>query len=153
MASSPYNAVRTLNQRAIDNSKGYEAAANVVLNDFYVDDLLTPMETESEAMKLKTQLSALLGHGGFNLAKWCSNYDGIMEGENDAKLVTERDSTSVLGIVWKFNTDELQFKVQTREQPEILTKRIVTSEAARIFDSQGYVAPITVQARIFIQQL
>lgn len=55
--------------------------------------------------------------------------------------------------MWNYGTDEFQFKVQSRKQPDVLTKRIVTSEAARIFDPQGYVAPITVRAKMFIQQL
>lgn len=64
MTSSPYNAVRTLNQCAMDNGQQYERAANVVLNDFYVDDLLTSTESEPEAMQLKAQLIALLKLGG-----------------------------------------------------------------------------------------
>lgn len=39
MASSPYNAVKTVNQCAIDNRCQYPEAADVVLSDFYVDDL------------------------------------------------------------------------------------------------------------------
>lgn len=43
--------------------------------------------------------------------------------------------------------------MKTRIQPEEITKRIVTSEAARIFDPQGFVTPITVRAKFFIQEL
>lgn len=152
LASSPYNAVRTLTQCAIDNAEKLPHAAAVVQEDFYVDDLLTSLETELEAKQLKSELTALLQSGGFELTKWCSNYDVIMNEQIDSKLVTEQDSTSVLGLVWNFRTDELQFRVQQRTQPEIITKRLVTSEAAKIFDPQGYVAPVTIRAKLSIQE-
>lgn len=152
MASSPYNAVKTLNQCALDHGSKHFNAASAVLTDFYVDDLLSSRDSEAEALELKQELVALLKKGGFHLTKWCSNYAAIMNEELDAKLMTERDSTSVLGIIWNYRTDEFQFKVQSREQPAVLTKRLITSEAAKIFDPQGYVAPVTVRSKMFIQE-
>lgn len=153
LRSSPYNAVRTLNQCAYDHGQQYQQAAKIVLTDFYVDDLLTSMDTEAQALQIKGEVTALLKLGGFELTKWCSNYPAIMDAEVENKIMIERDSTIVLGIMWNYHTDEFQFRVQSREQPSILTKRIVTSEAARIFDPQGYVVPMTVRAKLFIQEL
>lgn len=76
-----------------------------------------------------------------------------MSEEVDSKIVHGQDSTSILGIVWNFKDDEFQFKVQKRAQPDIITKRVITSEAARIFDPQGYVTPVTIRAKLFIQEL
>lgn len=64
MKSSPYNAIRTLNQCACDHSQQYAQAAKIVLSDFYVDDLLTSMDTEIEAIQMKQQLILLLKLGG-----------------------------------------------------------------------------------------
>lgn len=153
MKSSPYNAIKTLNQCATDHEQHYGQAAKIVMNDFYFDDMLTSMDTEAEAIRMKEQVTNLLKLGGFELTKWCSNQASVMEREVADKLMIERDSTSVLGIVWNYHTDKFRFKVEARAQPDVLTKRIVTSEAARIFDPQGYVAPITVRAKIFIQEL
>lgn len=151
MTSSPYLAVKTLGQCAADNATEFPRAAEVVSRDFYVDDMLTSTEFADELVKLKGEVIALLSKGGFELAKWRSNCEAIMEEESDPKIMTEQNSTSVLGIVWNYRTDEFQFKVQNRQQPDVITKRIITSEAARIYDPQGYLAPITIRARWFIQ--
>lgn len=88
------------------------------------------------------------------MAKWRSNCNAIMTEEQiEAKDVKEQDSTSVLGIMWNYKDDEFQFKVQHRDQPQVITKRIMTSEAARIYDPQGYVTPITIRAKLYIQEL
>lgn len=73
MASSPYNAIKTLIQCAQDNSEEFPRAAQAVQNDFYVDDFLSSVETSSEAVILKAEVIALLRNGGFELAKWRSN--------------------------------------------------------------------------------
>lgn len=70
-----------------------------------------------------------------------------------SKVVVEQDSTSVLGIVWNFKEDAFQFKVQSRTQPEEITKRVMASEAARVYDPQGWVTPITIRAKLFIQEV
>lgn len=76
-----------------------------------------------------------------------------MSEDGELEALTEQDSTSVLGIMWNYRTDEFQFKVHSRSQPDVLTKRLVTSEAGRIFDPQGYLAPITIRSKLFIQRL
>lgn len=53
MVSSPYNAVKTLKQCALDNTTEFPRAARTVKSDFYMHDLLTSVETEIEAITLK----------------------------------------------------------------------------------------------------
>lgn len=153
MASSPYLACRTLIQCAIDNETEWPVAAQVVQIHFYMDDLLTSVEDERRAVNLKGEVIALLKNERFGLAKWCSNCKEIANNCAKDKNVNEQDSTSLLGVWWNPREDEFRFKVQNRSQPEVLTKRIITSEAARIFEPQGYVAPVTMRAKLFIQEL
>lgn len=153
MVSSPYNAMKTLIKCALDNAEEFPRAAKVVQSDLYVDDLLTSVETKAEAVTLKAEVIALLEKGQFELAKWRSNCEPIMSVVVDEKVVSEQDSTSVLGIVWNYRDDEFRFKVQGRSQPEVITKRVMTSEAARVYDPQGYVTPITIRAKLFIQEM
>lgn len=153
LASSPFNAVRTLNQCALDHEAEFPQAAQTVRDDFYVDDLLTSAESVEEAITMKKNLIALLRKGGFELTKWRATCNSLMTEDNESKLVQEQNSTSVLGIIWNYRSDEFQFKVQSRVQPDNITKRVVSSEAARIFDPQGYMAPITIRAKMFIQEL
>jgi hypothetical protein len=62
--SAPFLAVRSLQQLTIDtkqtNSRWHMA---VILNNFYVDDVLTGADSEPEAFKLREQLVQLLKNG------------------------------------------------------------------------------------------
>lgn len=109
--------MRTLVQCADDNTTEFARPARVVKDDFYVDDLLTSTHTKQDAAGLKCELVTLLSNGGFEFSKWHSNCVEIVTGDCNTKLVSEQDSTSVLGIIWNHHTDEFQFKVQTRTHP------------------------------------
>ena len=69
VTASPYLAMRSLQQTAHDHQKLYPIAAPLVLNSFYVDDLLTGAETPEQALKVFRSLRGLLGMGGFDLRK------------------------------------------------------------------------------------
>lgn len=152
-AAAPFMAVSALNQCAKDFQQEYPRAANVVRNNFYMDDLLCAVDTEAEAMSLKQELTELLAHGGFELSKWTSNSAIVVSQDPAFKSMCEKDSTSVLGVSWNHHQDEFQFQVKERVQPAKLTKRVIASESARIFDPQGYLAPVTIRAKLLIQQL
>lgn len=62
-------------------------------------------------------------------------------------------TASMLGVVWKYRIEEFRFQIIDRKQPELITKRVITSEAARVFDQQGYWTPVTIRAELFIQEL
>lgn len=152
LRSSPYLAVKTLRQCALDNAKEYPTAAAVVLNDFYVDDLLTSTDTVAQAVMLKEELINLLDKGSFELAKWRSNIAQLFEDEEPCKIVEASENTSVLGLKWDYKEDEFCFEFVPRTQPDVITKRYITSEAAKHYDPQGWIAPKTMQAKLFIQE-
>lgn len=84
-------------------------------------------------------MEACLASGGFELAKRASNAEVI--------------PTSVLGLKWNPRTDMLQFKA--REMAEIcdVTKRIVSSDAAHLYDPNGYATPVLIMAKVLLQDL
>lgn len=59
----------------------------------------------------------------------------------------------MLGLVWEPESDCLHFKVNLDEQKNHITKRIVASQGARLFDPNGYITPITIRSKIFMQNL
>lgn len=152
-AAAPFMAVSALNQCAEDFKNKYPRASQIVKNNFSMDDLLCAVETIQEVHELKQELIDLLAKGGFELAKWTSNSALLAGQDSDFKEINEADSSSVLGVFWDYDQDQFQLKVQTRPAPRALTKRVVASESARIFDPQGYLSPVTVRAKLFIQEL
>ncbi|XP_017467738.1 PREDICTED: uncharacterized protein LOC108360089 [Rhagoletis zephyria] len=75
MACSPYNAVRSLNQYAIDNYKRVSdhnqaiTARNTILSSFYVNDFLTSCADTQEAITLANAVDTILSSGCFKLRK------------------------------------------------------------------------------------
>ncbi|XP_060801124.1 uncharacterized protein LOC132901919 [Amyelois transitella] len=72
-ASVPFLAVRAMHQLAYDEGKHYPIAADNVLNNFYMDDLMSGCSTVQDGIELYTQLTQFLKKGGFQLQKWKSN--------------------------------------------------------------------------------
>ncbi|ERL91697.1 hypothetical protein D910_09024 [Dendroctonus ponderosae] len=83
----------------------YPLAANAILNNCYVDDILCGANSKNMIKELKTQLTAMLRLGGFSLHKWLSNDLSILDagqGEHYGKEFNfNSEDGKVLGIVWQ----------------------------------------------------
>ncbi|UYV73909.1 hypothetical protein LAZ67_11001400 [Cordylochernes scorpioides] len=145
--SAPFLAMRTLQQLAEDEGQNYPEASRVTLNDFYVDDLLTGAQTIAETKELIDQLKDLMKKGGFHLRKWNSNCHEIVshveEINEEKKINLEKGAISkILGILWDHVQDT--FRVNITLPEEVVTKRDLLSNIARIFDPIGFLSPTTV---------
>jgi len=77
-SSSPYLATCCLKNLADDKCQ-YSYAAQVLSNDFYVDDLLSGTSTTEDAIKVQQEISSLLHTAGFTLRKWASNHSTFLD--------------------------------------------------------------------------
>ncbi|XP_047540324.1 uncharacterized protein LOC125073508 [Vanessa atalanta] len=163
-ASAPYLAVRVLQQVAHDEGKNYPVAADKILNDFYVDDLMTGCQTVEECLKIKEDISNILKKGGFALQKWASNKKEFMEKIGKGREVKESRLNigevketeaiqKVLGLTWNSCTDEFEYSVQLPQLEVPVTKRRVISDISRLFDPLGWISPTIVTSKVFIQKL
>ena len=48
----------------------------------YIDDIMTSLETDDEAIKAQDQLRDLLGKVGFKIRRWCSNRPEVLRSPN-----------------------------------------------------------------------
>jgi hypothetical protein len=71
-SSAPFLVTRCLKKLADDNQGQYPRAAQVLSNDFYVDDLLSGTSTLEDAIKMHQEIS-LLQTAGLTLRKWAYN--------------------------------------------------------------------------------
>ncbi|XP_060804991.1 uncharacterized protein LOC106132978 [Amyelois transitella] len=161
-ACAPYLAVKSLHQLAKDEYDRNPLAASITLTDFYMDDLLSGSETESDIIKIYEQMNKLMGAGGFCLRKWCSNSERLLNHISEHRgseqhLILKSDSAvKILGICWNKNTDNFEYTYllpDDGESQENVTKRKVLSEIARLYDPLGWISPVIVKAKIFIQKL
>ncbi|XP_058827761.1 uncharacterized protein LOC131687681 [Topomyia yanbarensis] len=111
-ASAPYLATRVLQKLADDERDEYPAAVEVLRKDFYVDDLFSGGRNIAETTALHKQLDALVLKGGFELHKWASNEEAVLEdvpAENRAvqgSVDLDRDPCiKTLGLHWEPSTD------------------------------------------------
>ncbi|XP_044760862.1 uncharacterized protein LOC123318310 [Coccinella septempunctata] len=134
---------------------------HVLLDEIYVDDILTGCSSESEALELRQQVQDLLMAGGFELRKWASNHSSLLDGippdhcrkssSINPLLLDREPSLKILGLGWNPTSDHFFYSV--RLTSATVTKRTVLSQLARIFDPLGWLAPITFYAKIFFRQL
>lgn len=159
-SSAPFMAVRAMQKVADDERKRYPMAALVVKRDFYMDDVLTGADTDVAAIRLKDELRGLLLAGGLPLLKWASNSAQVLRTIPEAlrevrsSLNIEVDDTiKTLGVQWNPTSDHFGFKVSCNEYDEEVTKRRLLSAIAKIYDPLALLAPITITAKLFMQQL
>lgn len=160
-ASAPYLAVRALHQTAHDLHDKYPNAAQVILRDFYVDDLLTGTNSISEAIQLHKEVTCILNSGCFHLRQWTSNNMEILKQisshvpkADDVLYFFDRDVKKTLGLIWLPFTDTLKFDVSSFDHTQSkLTKRIVLSTISKLFDPLGLVGPCIITAKLILQEL
>lgn len=157
---APYLAVKSLQQVAKDEQEKYPEAAKITREDYYMDDLLTGCQTETDAIEIYEQMTKLMEAGGFHLQKWCSNSPKLLDHIERDKQRTDHsfifkasNMIKVLGITWNKISDNFEYSYNLPEQEKPITKRKVLSDIARLYDPLGWIAPTIIIAKIFIQRL
>ncbi|XP_060854866.1 uncharacterized protein LOC132932493 [Metopolophium dirhodum] len=137
LITSPFHALRTLSQLAVDEQANYPEGSTILQNDFYVDEVMSGCYNVNDAEVQIQQLNDLLKRGGFELRKWASNTPTLLENisaEHQLLQISMPDqhNVSVLGILWNTTRDTFSFKVEPTPHLERITKRELLGEIARI---------------------
>lgn len=122
-----------------------------------MDDGLGGSDSLNIAMETKKELIIILKKHGFSLRKWSSNSPRLLKdipySDREVNLdFDESKSIKTLGLFWMPQADHFCVKANI-DHCQVITKRSVTSELAKLFDPLGLLAPIVVKAKMFIQQL
>ncbi|KAJ8972268.1 hypothetical protein NQ314_000251 [Rhamnusium bicolor] len=75
------------------NQTNFPQASSIILNDFYVDDLLTGSNDIQQLADICKQVSSILESGGFTLRKWIANNKDVL-----AHINTQADSLGILTL-------------------------------------------------------
>ncbi|XP_033356900.1 uncharacterized protein LOC117237245 [Bombus vosnesenskii] len=155
---APYLAIRCLKQLAEDEGHRFPRSAQVLQRDFYVDDALTGAETKDEALTLRTELTNLLQLAGLNIRKWASNDNDLLHGlsleeTNHQHFLGDSQTLKTLGVLWNSSDDSILYSVEVKPTPSRVTKRIISSEIAKIYDPLGLLAPVIVRAKMLLQRI
>lgn len=159
-ANAPFLAIRVLQQLANDEKEKYPIASKIMLNDFYVDDMISGCDSEQQANEYYMQLKLAFKSGGFNLRKWASNNVAFMSNIPEADREVQKtqsiniDNTiKALGIKWKTETDNFSFSINDSLDTSATTKRKLLSQVASLYDPLGWLAPVIIKPKVLLQQL
>lgn len=157
---SPYLAIKTLHQLAQDEGNSFPKASKILCNQTYVDDVVAGASTIEEAICLQEELVKLLKRGSFELRKWTSNSPKLLGSlpqehcETPHFIHPEHDPHfSILGIQWCATSDSFSYKFDFSQETSRPTKRKCLSWLSQIYDPCGFLAPITMWAKGFMQLL
>lgn len=156
--SSPFQAIRVLNQLEMDEGFNYPAASLVLSSQTYIDDVITWENPIEVTLSIQTQLINLLVCGGFELKKRARYCEEVLKDIYvDYQVINlsfdPKDDCwfKILGLPWDPKLDVFCY----HSDPFISTptKRSVLSSIAKIDDPLDVLAPITFWAKHFIQFL
>ena len=161
VSASSYAANMALRQNVIDHSESYPQASQAALKSFYVDDGLLGADSDHEAIQLRRDLQHLFKLGGFTLRKWKSSEGDVLssipEDLRDPKMKQEisyQDQyTKVLGVEWNVALDCFRPLISSFEVNKPLTKRVLVSNIARLFDILGWCSPAIILMKVLLQRL
>ena len=150
-----------LKQNAIDYKESHPQAYQVVLNSFYVDDGLTGADSIDEAIKLREELQRLFHLGGFTLRKWKASQQQVLasipeelvDPKRTQEIRIQNDYTKVLGVEWNAESDCFRPLISLPDQETPLTKRVLVSNIARLFDVMGWCSPAIILMKVLLQRL
>ena len=162
VTSSPYVAVKVLQQTATDHCQPNSIEHYHLFQSFYVDDLIAGADDSESAIQLHQNLLNILAKGGFQLRKWRSSSSTVLqhipsdlrESLPDKEMVDAYTSAypKALGIAWDSHKDQLAVQVQLPSQ-FISTKRGIASDTAKSFDVLGWLSPFMLHMKILFQSM
>lgn len=154
--SAPFLATRCLHELGISCREQLPAASDAIINDFYVDDLLTGAETVDSAVKLKMAISEVLTSAGMELRKWASNEPNILNDKtqqsSESILIQGDKDPKTLGLLWDPKGDTLKYRVNFCKLNKV-SKRSILSTISQIYDPLGLVGPAIINAKVIMQKL
>ncbi|XP_065911263.1 uncharacterized protein [Dysidea avara] len=150
-SSSPFMLGAVLN---LHLSKFPDEVAKDMRDNIYVDNILSGCSTEEELLTYYSQSRDLMNQAKFNLRSWSTNGKHLQEITRQDKTSDPNTTVGILGLRWNTATDMIS--LSARKLPAVntyVTKRDVLQASSQIFDPLGWMTPVTVKAKILLQEI
>ena len=120
-----------------------------------ISTLVTGSHTEQYVVDYFNQSRSLLGGANFNLRSWASNGVQLTNVACTHNVAETTNPVRVLGLWWDTHPDLLYSspKTNTTMFTMMATKGEILKWASSIFDPLGLISPVTIAAKLFLQQL
>ena len=128
--------------------------ADDMKQNIYVDNVISGCATTSQAVQYYKESRLIMNDAKFNLRSWASNCPELQAIALKDETADTNTTVNLLGLSWNTSTDTIGFtKKQFLLNNQSVTKRSVLQISSRIYDPLGFLSPVTVKARIFMQEL
>ncbi|GFW47233.1 uncharacterized protein TNCV_56861 [Trichonephila clavipes] len=141
-----------LKQLSFDEREIFPKAADIVLHDVYLDEILSRCSSLNELGSLKTELTQLFKNAGMSLYKFYFSHSTNDFPDLHFDQSSEESITKTLDVLRNSLSDTFCFKVSPSTN-HIFTKRDLLSQIAHIFDPLGLLEPVIIKGKFFMQQL
>ncbi|KAG1682986.1 hypothetical protein GQR58_010380 [Nymphon striatum] len=124
-------------------------------DNLYVDDLISGADTDIEACQIFEEARGIFGAAQFSLSQWTSNSPIVLDRflQEFGSKQTNRRVNRVLGLKWKSQSDVFTFDSIGMIDGLSVTKRVVLSFLARLYDPLGMAAPVVMTVKIIFQEM
>nr|XP_046476896.1 uncharacterized protein LOC124216434 [Neodiprion pinetum] len=134
LTSAPYLAIGVLRELVQDEGEHFPLASHVILENTYVDDILLGAEDVDQGREKINELNQLL--------KIAIHLN-----------LDQSPFFRALGLAWRTDINGFAFSPQAHQTQDNLPKRKVLLQNAQLFDPLGWLSPITIRAKISMQEL
>lgn len=126
-----------------------------ILFNLYIDNLASGRDSVVDVLDYYQQSNVMFNAAGLPLKVWGSNATALEEAAREEGLLDSSIVSNILGLEWNRETDTLRsksFSLQ-RFSHDLTTKRDVLKGISTVFDPLGFYSPLTIAAKILIQEL
>lgn len=124
-------------------------------DNLYVDDWLSGADGEDDAACMVEEANDIMSKCSMNLTKWGSNKKVVLDQAlfNLSDKSAHMSNLKVLGLRWSPEEDCFMFDGLILEQGLVITKRVVLSLIARLYDPLGFLTPFVIKLKCLFQDL
>jgi len=147
--SSPFmlNATLDLHLKSFDSPVSRD-----MKNNLYVDNIISGCQSEKAILQYYNESRAIMSGAKFNLRSWASNSSKLQEQAHKDHTLDADTTVNLLGLKWNTCTDTIYLsQCQITHSP--VTKRSILQASSKQYDPLGWLSPITVRAKLLIQEL
>ena len=148
---SPFILHATLIKHLEDNSHVW--VSDLLKKDIYVDNIISSLTDEKTVCNYFRDTRDLMSSAGFNLRSWSSNSCRLSSLAKAEDVLDSDKITKILGMRWDAATDTIYLAQKTIPTFASMTKRTILQETAKIYDPVGFFSPITIRAKILLQDI
>ena len=149
----------------------YPEAAHMIMRNTYVDYMIQSVPNEKDASKIIRDAESILCSGGFMVKHWVISGSDI---DCRGIKLLENKSGKMLGMSWDIKDDQFFYKIKINFSPKVkmmhsepnvsfeelelkfptvLTRRMVLSQIASIFDPFVLIQPFTLSAKLLMREM